>query len=1548
MPPTHPPHPGPPPLPPARMGIAAVLGAIIALNSHSAAYFTSPFFACVTAVVAACNTLGRTLHTAWSIAVGCTLAATSMLAVRAIFGSSYAATIATLLPVCVVLAYPDYHPVIKRFALAVSGMIAFRILKDENTDVLFGFKITLTGIVGNGCAIVALLLPIPRFATERVASSVDDLSALVSIMYSALIQAYLLTGNKEHAGVFLGQYSTAALLFHAIVEEVKEHVEFAQYEPHGWHLVKDMRATVEFFESLHEKLEGMDMAIRSNSIAQSELTATLRGPFHDLARLQRLVLMDVSIPLFSSLDERQHKAYADLQETLQKALKDFDSAVFSARGKAFYSPGTTGNLGPQLTSITATNFFLFNAVRYALSVQRLVLHMLDVDNTASTALRKFDVEETRPFVDDPAVPEAVGDDAAAPTIVSPRRQTAVEMERMIKQLRSGLTHSATSSHTGHRSKGHPGSSHLVIVPTGGGSDADAGSGLGSAAGARKMSKSASMRIKLAVPGAKPIKRNVSELVPTSGAVHFGRSATFAAGSQPHPGGGLSGSQPSSAESSPRGIGRDWATQVARATAMATSAIAKYEQSSAEAHRPPALVDAIPEDAPGGEITRTEASLGGHLGAGPDMLGEPSGQGRDMSGLRGLAAAAPQSPPNTETKVTARSRSSEELGGGGSHAHHHHHHKQGVDQEKPLPSLSGLAAAAIPVNGGIQEFTLEAPPPPPPIHEDDHGHEHDHDHEQLTHPLNEICLDGSSHGGHEARPHAPGGSDTGGSTHSSTSGMARHPWATSSNTLLALQHRSVSSQELNQMALPSKGLTIMTVPPGNAMSPKGAAACAMPKGGNASGGGAGLHSCDSCNEHRWRSEAKQGLGEYLYGQAAWLFQFLWALLCCCFGGRWGKGKDGLRRVRMSGDHMRSPSPKKAGFGPFGTAAQAPASGSHGTGHHKKGRKSKHHKQHGSGGSEHELGGQEVRSQSLTLFGSKKPYSKLHGGQKAKKRPSKQEEEPEAAVLPARPPTKEWSLNLTLELNSERVQGAIKKAGALVIAGWVSNDAFAAITVGFIVGGHVGASFHISVLRVQGAVLGAVLAYFCLAITGTKVGIAALLGMLVGMFGYIRGSHVHAYVGLVAAFMVPVIMLGFNPATAKPGYTVDDYVLDRIKFTVSGVLVYVAVELLIWPQRATKLARNNMIQTISNEMAYFSSLYDSYISMDCAHCRSRTADDATSLKLTIKKALPHLVEQINEAKAEPELWNPAFSTDIYMRIVKNQKTLLRLLVRLHSSLRAASVVDSGTELLYQRLIRPMQPNFLALRSDVLVILEAILWALKLGGLSASVVAGSAGSNHGEQPGGGPGGNRPDSHSGNRTPSMAGSTAGGTFLHSLMLMLPSYVNKLAPTLEEFDMRHKDVATELQRLHAADASAGILSNQAIYSFHGLVFTVKAIAKELVELELNCRNLLLAENMPSVHDLNTHEGVAAAGRALEHAPAHASGKSPSMVRRIVFGGRWHGAGSTTGQGTSDSGSSGDTTTSASGSDSEQDSDDLNTAMRDRDRFVPAFGSGSGSGTHNV
>eukprot|EP00899_Mesostigma_viride_P018057 jgi/Mesvir1/26252/Mv01617-RA.3 len=305
---------------------------------------------------------------------------------------------------------------------------------------------------------------------------------------------------------------------------------------------------------------------------------------------------------------------------------------------------------------------------------------------------------------------------------------------------------------------------------------------------------------------------------------------------------------------------------------------------------------------------------------------------------------------------------------------------------------------------------------------------------------------------------------------------------------------------------------------------------------------------------------------------------------------------------------------------------------------------------------------------------------------------------------------WSYRLSLELSSDRVKDAIKKATALVAAGLATGDAFAAITVGFVVGGYLGASFHISVLRVEGAVLGGIFGYLgVLHVLGKPWAQGAILFSLVSTFGFIRTSRVYAYVGLVASFMVPVIMLGYNPAVfAEPG----DYVLDRIQQTVIAGLIYVGVEMVIWPVFAATNARVTLINVLRSEMGYFSSLYDSYIGMECPSCRARSADDANAQKSKIAQALPKLKAYISEAKAEPELLNEVFPMEVYHRFLAIERTMLRLLIRMHSALRAGTGAEGGTVHLYRALVQPMMPSLVALRQEVLRMMRTLVWALQLG--------------------------------------------------------------------------------------------------------------------------------------------------------------------------------------------------------------------------------------------
>eukprot|EP00899_Mesostigma_viride_P006353 jgi/Mesvir1/15719/Mv03298-RA.1 len=1150
-----------------RTGLAAVLGGIFALNDTTAGYLASPLFASVIGLIATNGTLGKTVHATISNSFGCLLSAVSLLICRAVFGVSYGATLGTLIPVCIILAYPNYNQIVKRFALAVAGLIGFGTLfHPEKTELLYGLKLVLTVLVGNACALVAIVVPWPQLARVQVAKGLDELAAVVSTMHDAMVGAFLSFADKDRATVLLAQYATAHSMFEQMVEEIREDVAFTQWEPGGWRLKRELSSVVELFESLVEKLNGMEMALLSKAPPVPEtLPRILQEPLFELTQLHRLVLSNISGPLFKRLTAPQREKYAAASAQMQHALALFDAAVFRGRSDAFYS-ARASVIDTSMHGITACYFFLFNVERYALCVSHLLQHIVGGPHA-----RAHGTPPLKHYALDEAAVQGLR--SAKPPSPSRANCNVTADKTAPAQPQSGSSSDKTKC-----DKPEGPSSHSL--------------------GGQSHSS-------LAMPMSHPLPDSCAVVV----------------------------TEPFTPQKDDDSEQQGVAHRTHRDGTMASTATVGFATHA------------------GASINDPSAH---HCGFCSLAVAGPN--------IRPLASAAmgsrPELPPGGARSCPRCFRAERECG--------HEQAQQG----------HGLAAWLELVAG---------------------------------------CLRGCLH---------------------------------------LLSCAEGPSDDLGA---------------GAELARRGPGAAAAPNPDNDSQG----------NNVGWRGGADQSA--HLAGPTTW-----------------------CRGCPSSRSLWPDPSGSVAGNASYDVMVR-----------------DDDHVDASAGDDFDEAGrGRMARGGAGASRDHPSEPTGVHTGAWAGADFPEEIEGDAPEHIEPRGPT--WSTRLPVELSADRLKDAIKKAAALVATGLATGDPFGASTVGFIVGGYLGASFHISVLRVQGAVLGGIFGYLgALRVLDKPWAQGAILFALVSAFGFLRTSRVHGYVGVVASYMVPVIMLGYSKIVfAEPG----DYVLDRIQQTVIAGLIYVAVEMVIWPVFAATSARVTLINVLRSEMGYFSSLYDSYVRVECPSCRARSADDANVLKGKIARALPKLKAYIGEAKAEPELLNEVFPVEVYHRFLAIERTMLRLLIRLHSALRAGTGADGGTVRLYHALIQPMMPSLVALRQEVLRMMRTLTWALQLGLTNkhhrrAQGVA-----------------TQPASPTKSKSSGAAGRARGNRLL-LLMQLLPSSINRLAPTVDEFDRHYVAAVGAMQKMSLERPELGILSNMATFSFNALVFSVREFTKELKNGQDACQS---------------------------------------------------------------------------------------------------------------
>eukprot|EP01065_Artemidia_motanka_P010725 TRINITY_DN1573_c0_g1_i1.p1 TRINITY_DN1573_c0_g1~~TRINITY_DN1573_c0_g1_i1.p1 ORF type:complete len:1060 (+),score=292.52 TRINITY_DN1573_c0_g1_i1:49-3180(+) len=160
------------------------------------------------------------------------------------------------------------------------------------------------------------------------------------------------------------------------------------------------------------------------------------------------------------------------------------------------------------------------------------------------------------------------------------------------------------------------------------------------------------------------------------------------------------------------------------------------------------------------------------------------------------------------------------------------------------------------------------------------------------------------------------------------------------------------------------------------------------------------------------------------------------------------------------------------------------------------------------------------------------------------------------------------------DTKKVKEAIKKTVALGIAGafvflhsWrnaVPQRHWVAVTICFIFTENVGSSLNTGMLRIGGTLLGSLYGLYAAILLGrSDTGFAISLAAWVALVSLFRGAA-QGYLALCAAFTAPIIMVG-TMTGAKDDQDVKEYAMQRIQTNTLGVLIFVVVENVIWPNK-----------------------------------------------------------------------------------------------------------------------------------------------------------------------------------------------------------------------------------------------------------------------------------------------------------------------------------------------------------------------------------------------
>ncbi|KAL3676771.1 hypothetical protein R1sor_026719 [Riccia sorocarpa] len=266
---------------------------------------------------------------------------------------------------------------------------------------------------------------------------------------------------------------------------------------------------------------------------------------------------------------------------------------------------------------------------------------------------------------------------------------------------------------------------------------------------------------------------------------------------------------------------------------------------------------------------------------------------------------------------------------------------------------------------------------------------------------------------------------------------------------------------------------------------------------------------------------------------------------------------------------------------------------------------------------------------------------------------------------------------------------------------SHQAWAASTVCYIIGYHRGGTFRLALERFQGTSIGAVFGYLAIRGSGDK-GYIIIIVITVWtlLTNIIKHSKVYGYSGGCAGTTAVGMMLG-DPAKESQKYAVE-----KITQTFIGVMSYMLVEVVVFPDQAKDLVKRQLIENLGGlKKAIMESvdMYNTKASVGCLECHQRRVDEIKSLEQELRKKLELQIHLHEEAASEPDLWWVPFPRDAYSRIVSVQGQMLDLLLFMVCCLQASAEDEYDEHM--QTLLEPLQVSLTNLKDDVTATLDLL---------------------------------------------------------------------------------------------------------------------------------------------------------------------------------------------------------------------------------------------------
>ncbi|KAL4147610.1 hypothetical protein PRNP1_011364 [Phytophthora ramorum] len=211
-----------------------------------------------------------------------------------------------------------------------------------------------------------------------------------------------------------------------------------------------------------------------------------------------------------------------------------------------------------------------------------------------------------------------------------------------------------------------------------------------------------------------------------------------------------------------------------------------------------------------------------------------------------------------------------------------------------------------------------------------------------------------------------------------------------------------------------------------------------------------------------------------------------------------------------------------------------------------------------------------------------------------------------------------------------------------------------TIAYVLGSFIGGSFRATVNRVGGVVAGSVVPsvfqFFIAQICDPEYlnvvlsNVVLFVWVSISMYVCYVGGY-SSYAGLVSAFVSTGILMRQSDtcyASAldnASSIAISSY--SSLAQTSVGIVLFIVVELLLFPKSATHLLRRNIQKTLKLQLEVFEVLFGHHLTSSSTMDADTTERLREILQVKIPAKHSEQATLLAEAQAEPLMWRPAFS-------------------------------------------------------------------------------------------------------------------------------------------------------------------------------------------------------------------------------------------------------------------------------------------------------------------